>query len=313
MAKPDVLQLVPYASFTQEELERHFTVHKLHEAKDPDALIASLASHLRGVATGGERKLGAEFLAKLPKLEIISSFGVGYDGIDVAAATAAGVKVTNTPGVLSKEVADMTLAMILAWYRKVVEGDAYVRSGAWSKGPMALQRRAYGRKCGIAGMGRIGQEIARRCEAFDMEIAYFSRSAKADLAYRFEPDLTALARWADMLVVIIPGGGETEKIVSREVIEALGPDGMLLNIARGSVVDEAALLDALETGRLGGAALDVFLNEPNPDPRFRALDNVLLQPHVGSATIETRTDMGQLVVDNLRRWYDRGETITPVN
>jgi D-3-phosphoglycerate dehydrogenase len=312
MAKPDILQLVRYAPFTQEELERHFTVHKLFEAADPDALIASLA-HVRGVATGGEYKLGAEFFAKLPKLEIVSSFGVGYDGIDVAAASAAGVKVTNTPGVLSKEVADMTLAMILAWYRKVPEGDAYVRSGAWANGPMALQRRAYGRKCGIVGMGRIGQEIAKRCAAFDMELAYFARTEKSELSYRFEPDLTALARWADMLVVIIPGGKATEKIISREVIEALGPEGMLLNIARGSVVDEAALLDALENRRIAGAALDVFLNEPTPDPRFAKLDNVLLQPHVGSATVETRTDMGQLVVDNLREWLANGKTITPVN
>jgi lactate dehydrogenase-like 2-hydroxyacid dehydrogenase len=232
----------------------------------------------------------------------------------VAAATARGIKVTNTPDVLSDDVADIAVAMLLMQGRRMVQGDAFVRSGRWQAGEeFPLNRKLSGGRAGILGMGRIGREIADRLAAFKMDIHYWARSEKPTPGWTFHADPVSLARSVDYLIVALVGGPDTRNMVSAEVLSALGPRGILVNISRGSVVDEAALLDALESGRLGGAGLDVFLNEPRIDPRFLALDTVVLQPHQGSGTVETRADMAKLQRDNIAALHAGKPLLTPVN
>jgi len=315
VSKPDVLQIGAYSPWDEEALAKHFTTHRLFEVADADkaAYIAERADRLEAIATRGELIVDRSFMEALPNLKIVAVYGVGYDGVDVAAAEALGVRVTNTPDVLTAEVADFGVAMLLAGARGIVGGDQWVRSGNWaSQGAFALQRPVHGKKLGIIGLGRIGKAIAKRCAAFDMEIAYTNRSQAADVDWRYEPDPVKLAAWADYVVVMLPGGPATRHVVSAEVIDAIGPEGMLVNVSRGSTVDEEALIDALKTGRLGFAALDVFENEPNIDQRFFDLPNVLLQPHQGSATLETRKAMGQLMINNLRAHFAGEALLTPV-
>ena len=269
---------------------------------------------VRGVAYKGHHAFGAEEMALLPKLGVIANYGVGYDAIDVGAADAAGVRVTNTPDVLNDDVADLAAAMLLMQQRRMRQGDAHVRSGAWAGGEeFPLNRKVSGRRAGIMGLGRIGRDIADRLAAFKMEMHYHSRSEKETPGWRYHADPVDLAASVDYLVVALVGGPETENYVSREVIEALGPDGVLINISRGSTVDEGALLAALEAGRLGGAGLDVFRDEPRVDQRFHALENVVLQPHQGSGTQETRAAMGKLQRDNIAAFLDGRDVLTPVN
>ena len=292
-----VMQLNP---LLEPLLRAAFTVHDRLHLLDPAAFEA-VAPRIRGISASGESKVGAELMDRLPALEIISVMGVGYDGIDVAAAKARGVVVTHTPDVLNDDVADLALGLMLAASRRLVAADRHVREGLWpAQGPMPLARKLSGARLGILGMGRIGQAIARRALAFDMTVAYHTRTPRADVPYPHVGSAVALAAQCDVLCVITPGGAATKHLVNAEVMNALGPQGLLVNVARGSVVDEAALIEALEQGRLGGAALDVFEQEPQVPERLRALPQVTLSPHIGSATTATRQAMAGLAAENLR-------------
>ena len=304
--------LGPYPAWDMEPLAAAYTLHKLWEAGDASRFIADCAPVIRAIATRGELGAKAELIAALPRLELIACYGVGTDAIDLAAARSHGVRVTNTPGVLSGDVADLAVGLSLAVMRRIPAADAYVRSGAWATRNMDLMTRLHGKRIGVAGFGRIGTTIARRFSGFDVEIGYFSRTARADSPYRFFDSLVDLAAWCDLLIVILPGDAPTRGIVSGEVLRALGPQGFLVNVSRGSTVDEPALLDALERQTIAGAGLDVFWNEPAIDPRFMALPNVVLQPHNGSATVESRRAMGQLVRDNLEAHFAGRPLLTPV-
>jgi lactate dehydrogenase-like 2-hydroxyacid dehydrogenase len=280
-----------------------------------DSLTTTELAAIKAVGYKGHHAFDGAKMDMLTGLGLIANFGVGYDAIDIGAATARGIKVTNTPDVLNDDVADLAVAMLINVSRKMRMGEDWVRSGAWAaKGDMPLNRKVSGGRCGILGLGRIGRDIADRMAAFKMEMHYFARSKKdTPPGWTYHADPIELARAVDYLVVALVGGPETEKIVSADVIAALGSDGILVNISRGSVVDESALLDALEQGALRGAGLDVFLGEPRIDPRFHTLDNVVLQPHQGSATIETRKAMGQLQRDNITAFLNGAALKTPVN
>jgi lactate dehydrogenase-like 2-hydroxyacid dehydrogenase len=297
---------------TLEELEQAYDARRLWSAPDREALIASVADKVTAVASSNSGGIDAATMAKLPNLRVIAHFGVGYDTVDVDAATARGIAVTNTPDVLTEEVADLALALLLATVRRVPQGDRYVREGRWLKGPMALTESLQGRTLGVIGMGRIGRAIARRAEAFNLRIAYQGPRQKAGLAWPWFADPVALAKESDLLMVACPGGEATRGLVSRAVIDALGPRGFVVNIARGSVVDEPALVEALQQGRIAGAGLDVFADEPRVPAELVALDNVVLQPHVASATHPTRQAMGQLVIDNLAAHFAGKPLVTPV-
>ena len=293
-----------------EPLSAAYTVHdRLHETDA--AALAAIAPQVQAIAASGESKVSAELMAKLPALKLISVMGVGYDGVDVAAAQARGVTVTHTPDVLNDEVADTTLGLMLSAARQLPAADRYVRAGLWPKGPMPLQRKMSGARLGLVGMGRIGKAIAHRAVAFDMKIAYTSRTPKPELFYPFYETATALAADSDFLVVITPGGAGTRHLINAEVLKALGPKGILVNVARGSVVDEAALIEALKNGTLGGAALDVFANEPQVPQALIDMPHVVLAPHIGSATKETRQAMADLALGNLRAFFAGEPLLTP--
>jgi hydroxypyruvate reductase len=310
--KPEILITGPMYPPTLEELERTYDAKRLWSADDRDALIASVADRVTAVASSNPRGIDAALIGKLPKLKIIAHFGVGYETVDVTAASARGIKVTNTPDVLTEEVADLAIALVLATLRRIPQGDRYVREGRWLKGAMPLADTVQGKTLGIIGMGRIGQAIARRGLALNMEIAYQGPNRKGALPYRYFADPVALAAESDVVMVACPGGDATKNLVNRAVIEAIGPKGYIVNIARGSIIDEPALLEALQQGRLAGAGLDVFVDEPRVPEGFLALDNVVLQPHVGSATHTTRKAMGQLVLDNLAAHFAGKPLLTAV-
>ncbi len=309
--KPDVLVVVPLMPFVMEALEERYTLHKLYEAEDQDAFLASVGERVRGIATGG--RASAALIDACPNVEIISSFGVGTDGIDSEHARKRGVPVCNTPDVLNDEVANTAILLLLTTIRRFAAYDRYVRDGRWVReGDPPLTHSIAGRQVGIVGLGRIGRAIAEKLSVFHCKIAYFARSERSDTPYRYYRDVADLARDSDALVVIVPGGAETKNLIDRRVIDALGPEGILVNIARGSVVDEPELVAALEEGRLGAAGLDVFVDEPNVPEALFGMDNVVLQPHQGSATLETRRAMGQLVLDNLAAHFDGKPLLTPL-
>ena len=303
MSKPDVLLIGPLYGPTMAQLDAAYTVHRYWEAADKPALLKQIAGTCEAVATSGGHGIKAEVVKALPKLKIVASFGVGYDSVDVAACKAAGVHVTNTPDVLTDCVADTTWALILTTVRKTVSYDKFVREGKWLKGNAPLTDKVWGEKMGIIGLGRIGKAIAKRGEGFGMQVSYHGRNKQPGVAYDYYPTARELAANVKILVVVTPGGKETDKIVNAEVIEALGPKGYLINISRGSTVDEPALIKALADGKLGGAGLDVFVEEPKVPEEFFNMENVVLQPHVGSGTHHTRTAMGQLVADNLAAYF----------
>ncbi len=301
-SKPDLLTVARLAPFLMAPLHEAFTVHeRLHE--EDAAAFARIAPGIRAICGSGESKVSAELINQLPALEIISIMGVGYDGVDVAAAKARGVMVSHTPDVLNDDVADLALALMLNVARRIPQADQYVRQGRWPSGPMPLARKMSGARLGIVGMGRIGQAIAERARAFGMHIAYTARSAKPALPYAFHATPRELAAASDFLVVITPGGAATRKLIDAEVLRALGPDGYLINVARGSGVDVAALITALQQGTIAGAGLDVFENEPQVPEALRALDNVVLVPHIGSATTQTRHAMAARAFDNLQAHF----------
>ena len=289
----DVLQLVPLRPEVQKDLEARY---RLHGKADFD----KVADVIRGCVTNGHSGPPPEMIDRMPKLEIIASASVGYDGIPVEYARSKGIPVCNTPDVLNDDVADLAIALMIMTVRKLVVTDRYVRSGGWAKyGEHPLANRASGKRVGILGMGRIGKEVGKRATAMNNSVAYHSRKPVADVPYKHYPDLVELAKNSDFLVIIIPATPQTNKIVNKAVIEALGPTGILVNVARGAVVDEDALVEALVSGKLGGAGLDVFVNEPHVPEVLLGMENVVLQPHVGSGTLETRRAMSQLVLDNL--------------
>jgi len=310
--KPDLLLLCPLFPATMAQLDAAYTVHRYWQAADRDAFVAGLADRITAATTAGHEGMSVELMGKFPKLKIVSCFGVGVDGIDVPAARRLGIAVTNTPDVLTECVADNTLALVLATMRRTVFNDRFVRAGNWLKGGAPLGDKVSGSRMGIIGLGRIGKAIAKRAEAFGMTVAYHSRNKQAGVPYDYYEKPAELARDVKILVVACPGGKETERIVSSEVIAALGKDGYLINVSRGSTIDEPALVDALVNGRLAGAGLDVFVAEPKVPEALLKLDNVVLQPHVSSGTHWTRAAMGQLVVDNLEAYFAGRPLLTQV-
>lgn len=299
VSKPHLLMLGAYRDDDMVILERDYQLHKLWEQNDQAGYLSAHGMQIRAVATRGDLGVKKQVMDQLPKLELIACLGVGLDAIDLATCHARHIKVTSTPGVLNEDVADLALALMLGIARHIPQADAYTRAGHWKTGSYKLLARMNTKRLGLVGMGRIGQAIARRAEGFAMPIAYHSRNVRNDVPYKHYASLTELARHSDFLVAILPGGPETKNLVNAEVLSALGPDGYFINVARGSVVDEAALLFALENKAIAGAALDVFWNEPDINPRFLKLENVVIHPHGGSATVETRQAMGQLVRDNI--------------
>lgn len=311
-AKIDLLQTGPLPPFAEEQIDKLFSVHRLHKASDRDAMLKEIAPRIRAVASFGAVPVTADFMQRLPKLEIVGSMGVGYDSVDAKWAGEHGIVVTNTPGVLDEEVADTTLALLINTVRQIPQSERYLRAGKWLEKPFPLSPTLRGRTIGIIGMGRIGKAIARRVEAMDLKVVYHSRRPAAGVSYRHYPKLVDMARDADVLIAIVPGGAETKHMVNREVLEALGPEGVFINVARGSVVDEQALIEALRNKKIYSAGLDVFAEEPRVPPELIAMDHVVLVPHVGSASVHTRRAMAQLVVDNLKSWSEGKGPLTPV-
>ena len=292
-------------------LEAEYTVHKFYQEADQPGWLAAHAAGIEAVVTAGHDGIRPETMAALPALRIIAVNGVGYDRIDLDAARARGIRVTNTPDVLTDDVADLAVGLTIALLRRLPHAHAHVTGGHWPKGDLALSRKVSGKRFGIMGLGRIGQAVARRLAAFDGTIGYTANSDKPG-AYTRYPSVEALAAASDVLVVCAAASPQTRRIVGRAVFDALGPQGALVNIARGSIVDEPELILALQEGRLGGAAMDVFENEPHVPAALMALDNVVLAPHVASATDETRTAMGRLMMDNLAAFFAGRPLPTPV-
>lgn len=315
MAKPQVLQVGPYPEWDQTPLDAAYTIHRWWEAADKDTLLAKVGPDIRAIATRGDLGASEAMIAACPNLEMISVFGVGYDAVHLASCRARGIKVSNTPDVLTEDVADIGLAMLLALVRRTGQAEEWVRSGDWAaKGMFPLTRKVSGTRAGILGLGRIGAAIARRCDGFGMKIAYSARSPKPGAeGWTYIPDAVELARNCDHLFVALAATPETRHIVNAKVLQALGPDGTVINISRAANVDESALLDALEGGKIAGAALDVFEGEPNLNPRFLSAPNVLLQPHHGSGTVDTRKAMGKLMRDNLTAHFAGNPLVTPVS
>jgi hydroxypyruvate reductase len=309
--KPDIVLTIPIYASAVAQLDDAFTVHRLWQAKHHAAFFAEIGDRARAIVTGAY-PVTAELIDALPKTEIIATQSVGLDHIDLKAAQARGIAVTNTPDVLTDDVADLGMALLLAVARRIVVGDRHVRNGLWLKSGLPLAGKVGGTTLGILGLGRIGLAIARRAEAFGMTVVYHGPRPKADIPYRYDADLAAMARASDYLMVSCPGGAATRHLVTAEVLAALGPAGVVINVARGSVIDEEAMVKLLVEGKLGGAGLDVFADEPRVPEALFALDNVVLQPHVGSATHETRGAMGQLVVDNLKAHFAGRPLLTPV-
>jgi hydroxypyruvate reductase len=313
MTKPEVLELIDVHPGTTARLDEAYVLHRLWQASDQKRFLAEVAPRVRAAVTNGIVGIKGDVIEALPALEIIGVFGVGVDAVDLAMARARGVRVTNTPDVLTEGVAELAIALLLAVARRIPFNDRFVRSGRWPKeGDPALASSLASRRLGIVGLGRIGRRVAKLADAFGMVICYTGPQPKADVAWRYEGDLVGMAREVDCLMVTCKGGPETAGLIGRDVIEALGPTGWLINVSRGPVVDEPALVDALASGRLGAAGLDVFAKEPHVPEALLGLDNVVLQPHQGSASEETRAAMGRLVLDNLEAHFAGRPLLTPV-
>ena len=319
MNKPVALLPVPLPRLALDGLAESFDVVRLWEATDLEAAIARVAPHARFIATavpiladGVSRPIDATFMSRFPGLELIANLGVGYDNIDVAAAAARGVVVTNTPDVLTDETADTAIGLLLCAVRQLPQADRYLRAGKWLERPFPLTASLRGRTLGIIGLGRIGKAIARRAEGFGLNIAYHGRRKQDDVAYRHYADLAEMARACDILMIATPGGPETRHLVDARILDALGQEGFVINIARGGVVDETALIEALREGRILGAGLDVFADEPSVPAALIGMDNVVLLPHVGSATGPTRDAMSRLLIANLTSFAAGAGPLTPV-
>ncbi|MDX6807444.1 2-hydroxyacid dehydrogenase [Terrihabitans rhizophilus] len=310
MTKPDLLMLNEMRPFAPKALEAAFNVHRIWELEDAE--VVKIAPDIRALASFGGR-VDAPMMERFPRLSIISISSVGYDGIDVTAASRMGITVTNTPDVLTEEVADLAIGLLLATVREIPQAEQHLRSGLWaSSGPYRLTASLQGRSVGIVGLGRIGKAIAKRLEGFGVPIAYYGRNRQADVAYTYHAGLTELAEAVDVVIAVTPGGAGTRHLIGADAFRALGPNGIFVNVARGSVVDEAALIDALRDGTILGAGLDVFENEPNVPQALMDMKNTVLLPHVASASAATRDAMAQLAVDNLIAWAEGRGPLTPV-
>jgi hydroxypyruvate reductase len=313
MTKPEVLELIDVHPGTTARLDEAYVLHRLWQAQDPRRFLAEAGAPVRAAVTNGIVGMKGDLIEALPALEIIGVFGVGVDAVDQAVAKARGVRVTNTPDVLTEGVAELAIALLLAVARHIPFNDRYVRAGRWpQEGDPALSNSVAGRRLGIVGLGRIGRRVALLAEAFGMVISYTGPRRKDGVAWRYYGDPVELAREVDCLMITCKGGAETAGLIGRDVIAALGPEDWLINVARGSVVDEAALVEALVSGRLGAAGLDVFAREPHVPEALLSLDNVVLQPHQGSASEETRGAMGRLVLENLEAHFAGRPLLTPV-
>jgi lactate dehydrogenase-like 2-hydroxyacid dehydrogenase len=311
--KKEVLLVGPLKPVVVDGIERACTLHKIAAAKDGEAFVAA-HGHVRAIACSATTELiPGSFMARFPDLQIVSTFGVGYDHVDVGWAAAHGVIVTNTPNVLTEEVADTAIGLLLCTVREFPQAERFVRAGKWSKRGYPLSRATLrNRTVGLVGMGAIGQAIARRLDAFAVPVVYHARHRRPALPYRYYGTLIDMARDVDVLLAIVPGGSATANMIDAAVLDALGPDGILINMARGSVVDEPALIKALEEKRIMSAGLDVYATEPEVPPELIAMDNVVLFPHLGSASDHTRQQMDQLVVDNILAWAAGKPPLTPV-
>lgn len=306
-----ILQLGPLTERFNRSLAAEHEVLRIWE-QDADALLDRQAHRIEVVVTSARFGCSAVLIERLPNLRAIISFGVGYDSIDVAAARARGISVSNTPDVLNDCVADLAFGLIIDCARQMSRADRFVRANEWLSGGLSLATSVSGKRLGIVGLGRIGEAVAKRSSGFDMQVRYHNRRPVYGSAYGYEPSLIELARWSDFLVLTCPGGASTCNLIDRDVLDALGPNGILINVSRGSVVDEPALVEALLAGRLGGAGLDVYAEEPKVPPALFELPNVVLLPHIGSATTETRLAMEELLFANLRAFLERGEVLTAV-
>lgn len=315
MPKPTLLSTGPMMSLIEEGIDQSFTVHRLHQASDREALLRQIAAEVRAICTGGHTNVKTDdaLMARFPGLKVIGNFGVGYDSVEVPAAVKRGIVITNTPEVLTEEVADTALGLLLCTVREFYDAEKYLRAGRWAKeGDYRLTASLRDRTIGIAGFGRIGKAIARRLEAFGLSVSYFGRNPQAGVANRYYNDIVAMARDVDTLIAVTPGGPGTKNLINAAVLDALGPRGILINMARGSVVDEAALVAALKGRKILRAGIDVYASEPNFNPALLELDNLTMFPHVGSASVHTRNRMGQLVVDNLAAFAEGKPPKTPV-
>jgi lactate dehydrogenase-like 2-hydroxyacid dehydrogenase len=313
MSRTDILMTAPMMPIVIETLDKAVTLHRLWEQTDKEAFLKEVGPRIRGVATSTLfGRVDAGLLDRLPNVEIVSSFGVGYDNVDAVEAAKRNIVVTNTPGVLDDEVADLTLGLLLATLRKIPQADRYLRDGKWLKASFPLSATLRERKVGIVGLGRIGKAIAKRLSGFDVSLAYHGRTQQDDVAYSYYPTVTGLAEASDVLIVITPGGASTRHLIDAEVLKALGPNGVLINVARGTVVDEQALIDALKSGTILSAGLDVYEDEPRVPQELIDLEHVVLLPHIASASVHTRNAMGKLVADNLISWFDGKGPLTPV-
>jgi lactate dehydrogenase-like 2-hydroxyacid dehydrogenase len=312
--KPDILLVGASKPVIATGLAADFNLYKLGDAKDRDAFMSGIADKVRGFAVPfSNMQIDGPLMARFPRLEIVSSFGVGYDHVDAKWAGDHGIVVTNTPEVLNEEVADTALGLLLCTVREFPQAERYLRAGKWKDKAYPLTKATLrDRTVGMVGMGRIGKAIARRLEAFGVPVVYHSRNPQPGVPYRYYPKLVEMARDVDTLMVIVPGGKATQNIINAEVLDALGPNGILINMARGSVVDEAALIKALKERRIFSAGLDVFVNEPEVPKELIEMEHVVLFPHLGSGSVWTRTKMDQLVVDNLKSWAAGKGPLTPV-
>jgi lactate dehydrogenase-like 2-hydroxyacid dehydrogenase len=312
--KTELLLIGPPKPVIVDGLAPAFDIIRLSEVADLDRFFAEVAPRLRAIAMSvTSERLAGDFMARLPRLEIVSSFGVGYDHVEIAWAAVHGVVVTNTPDVLTEEVADTALGLLLCTVRELPQAERYLRAGRWRTGDYPLSKASLrDRTVGLVGMGRIGQAIARRLEAMQVPVVYHARRPAAGVTWRHYPSLIDMAHEVDVLLAIIPGGAGTRHLIDADVLAALGPKGILINMARGSVVDEAALIKALEDRTIMSAGLDVYANEPEVPPELMAMDHVVLFPHLGSASVATRAGMDQLVVDNLLAWNAGKGPLTPV-
>lgn len=307
-----VLMTLPMMPYLLETLESKFTVYRLWETNNPEAFVSEHSDSIHAVVGNTFVGASAELIDSLPKLEIVSTYSVGLDKVDLAKCKERNIAVTNTPDVLTEDVADLAIGLALATLRQICASDRYVRQGSWSKGEYKLTTKFSGKNIGIIGLGRIGLAIAKRAEAFGCNIAYHTRSKKSDSTYTYYSSVMDLAVSSDVLIVACPLTRETWHVIDRSVLDALGPKAILVNIGRGPLVDEKELVKALVEARLGGAGLDVFENEPDVPKELFDMDNVVLLPHVGSATWETRKEMADLVVGNLEAYFSKKPLLTPV-
>ena len=310
--RPEILVLVPIYAPTLAALEREYTVHKLWTARDPDALVKKVSGSVRGAVTTGASGMSSSLVEALPRLEIVGCFGTPRGTVDLAVAKGRGVIVTNTPDSITGDVADLAMGLIVAVMRRIAEADRFVRAGEWLSGLLPPGSGLSGKTCGIIGLGAIGRGIAKRAEAFGMSVCYHGPRKKQDATYAYYPELVSLAHESDCLVVACPSTPQTRSLVDARILDALGPDGYLINIARGPIVDEQALIAALKEKRIAGAGLDVFWDEPRVPEELVAMEQVVLAPHIGSTTREIREERGVKLLANLRAHFAGQPVLTPL-